>query len=123
MVTQIPEDWRLRRSDVRRAVAATSRSAPGPDGVPYAAWRRLGPLAVDILHAAGLELSSTRGVDAMLAEFPLDALGNTPFTVATMVFIPKKIDREVNRVLCCEPGDVRPLSIVNTGDRLLASSV
>lgn len=60
-VAQDSAAWRLRRSDVRRAIATTSRSSPGPDGVPYAAWRRLGPLAVEVLHAAGLELSSGRG--------------------------------------------------------------
>ena len=28
--------WRIRRRDVRRAVAMSSASSPGPDGIPYA---------------------------------------------------------------------------------------
>ncbi len=40
--------WRIRRRDVRRAVEMSSASSPGLGGSPYAAWRRLGPLAVDI---------------------------------------------------------------------------
>lgn len=58
-----------------------------------------------------------------MAAFPLDRLGNTPFNEATMVFTPKKLDREVNGMRCCEPGDVRPLSVVNTDNRLLAAAV
>lgn len=40
-----------------------------------------------------------------------------------MVFIPKKVDRVVNGRSCCEPGDVRPLSVVNTDNRLLLVAV
>ena len=115
--------WQLRRSDVRKAVDMSSKSSPGPDGVPYAAWRRLGPLAVDTLHAAALELASAGGSASLLSAFPLDGDGNTDFNQAVMVFIPKKVDREVNGVRCCEPGDVRPLSIVNTDNRLMANAV
>lgn len=75
-VAQDTAAWRLRRSDVRRAIASTSRSAPGPDGVPYSAWRRMGALAVDVLHAAGAELASERGAGAMLETFPLDPAGH-----------------------------------------------
>ena len=115
--------WRLRRSDVRRAVDMSSKSSPGPDGVPYSAWRRLGPLAVDTLHAAAAELAAAEGSASLLSAFPLGSEGNTDFNQAIIVFIPKKVDREINGIRCCEPGDVRPLSIVNTDNRLMANAV
>jgi hypothetical protein len=72
-----PTAWRLRKSDVQRALALTSSSAPGPDGIPYAAWRRLGPLAASVLYEAAGELSQDQGLGSMLAAFPADELGNT----------------------------------------------
>lgn len=41
--------WTPRRSDVAWAIAQSGSSAPGPDGIPYAAWRKLGPLGEAIL--------------------------------------------------------------------------
>eukprot|EP00959_Pyramimonas_sp_CCMP1952_P013331 281131-Pyramimonas_sp.AAC.1 len=76
--------WQLRRSDIRRAVSLTTSSAPGPDGVPYLAWRRLGALAVDTLFDAAVELSEEHGRDSLLEAFPLDASGDTAFNSASM---------------------------------------
>ena len=39
--------WRLRRRDVNRAVQLSGSSSPGPDGLPYLAWRQLGAYGVD----------------------------------------------------------------------------
>eukprot|EP00959_Pyramimonas_sp_CCMP1952_P017522 371969-Pyramimonas_sp.AAC.1 len=44
--------WALRRSHVQKALEQSPNSAPGPDGLSFAAWRRLGPLAVDVLWNA-----------------------------------------------------------------------
>jgi exonuclease III len=117
------EAWRVRRSDVRRAVSLAGSSSPGPDGIPYSAWRRLGPLAVDVLHEALAELSAEQGQESLVAAFPLDAAGNSGFNEATMVFIPKKVNHEHHGVRYNEPGEVRPLSIVNTDNRLMANAV
>eukprot|EP00959_Pyramimonas_sp_CCMP1952_P357118 7477544-Pyramimonas_sp.AAC.1 len=35
------------RRHMQRAIALSGNSAPGPNGIPYSAWRRLGALAVD----------------------------------------------------------------------------
>ena len=51
--------WKTRRRDVARALQLAGASAPGPDGVPYEAWRRLNATAVDLLHAAGRALESS----------------------------------------------------------------
>ena len=115
--------WRLRRSDVRKAVSLTSSSSPGPDGIPYSAWKRLGPLAVDVLFSAAEELSTEHGRDSLLTAFPADENGDTSFNEAVMVFIPKKVAHEVNGIRCHKPDEVRPLSIVNTDNRLMANAV
>ena len=115
--------WRLRRSDVQRAIALTTFSAPGPDGIPYLAWRRLGPLAASILFDAAEELSQEQGTAAMLEAFPADEEGNTPFNAAVAVFIPKKVAHMANGVGYHKPGEVRPLSIVNTDNRLMANAM
>jgi hypothetical protein len=83
----------------------------------------LGPLAVDVLHKALGELSAEHGRESLLSAFPVDDAGNTAFNEATMVFIPKKLDREFQGVRYNEPGEVRPLSIVNTDNRLMANAV
>ncbi len=41
-VAQEPTNWHIRRHDIRRAVELSGESAPGPDGIPYAAWRAWG---------------------------------------------------------------------------------
>ena len=41
--------WVVRRKHVVRAVSHAANSMPGPDGIPAAAYRALGPLAIDLL--------------------------------------------------------------------------
>ena len=119
-----PELWRVRRVDVVRAIERTSRSAPGPDGIPYAAWRRLGPLAHDSLFAAAEVLESEAGQAALGTSFPRDPDGRSAFNEAIMVFLPKK-DPLVSEagVAYTRAEEVRPLSIVNTDNRLLANAL
>ena len=102
------------KTTVALALKYAKNSSPGPDGIPYSAWRRLGPLAIDVLHGALTELSAEQGQESLLAAFPLDTAGNTGFHEATMVFIPQKIDREFQGVRYNEPGEVRPHSITPT---------
>ena len=85
-----PSVWRVRMEDIVQAVKRTSRSAPGPDGIPYAAWRRLGPLGHDVLFSIAGILESPDGRDALAANFPLDINGRSAFNAAIMVFLPKK---------------------------------
>lgn len=41
--------WKLTRKDVQRAVERSPNSSPGPDGILFLAWRKLGPLAISTL--------------------------------------------------------------------------
>ena len=80
--------WRPRRSDVERAVAMSSSSSPGPDGLPSQAWRALGPLGIDVLYGVLREFTMDAGprhLDLLLSG-PDPAL---QFNRSTMVFLPK----------------------------------
>ena len=53
--------WRIESKDVKRAVASSSDTMPGPDGIPYVAWRSLGPLGIDVLLDAARALATPDG--------------------------------------------------------------
>ena len=44
--------WRVRREDVAEAIANTKNTMPGPDRIPYMAWKALGDLGIDVLFEA-----------------------------------------------------------------------
>ena len=115
--------WRIRKADVRRALALAGSSSPGPDGIPYSAWKKLGPLGVDVLFEAANGLMLEGGIESMLEAFPIDACGNSQFNEALMIFIPKKCPQTFQNIEYHEPSDVRPLSVVNTDNRLMANAV
>ena len=52
-----PQNWIPAEEDMCKTIKASGRSAPGPDGIPYIAWRRLGNLATKVLHAAALDMA------------------------------------------------------------------
>jgi hypothetical protein len=83
----------------------------------------LGPLAVDSLWGALKVLESADGLQALAAASPPDADGDNDWNRALMVFIPKKLPQQQGTITYHDPGDTRPLSIVNTDNRLLANAV
>ncbi len=44
--------WEICRHHLEQGIAWSPTTAPGPDGIPFVAWRGLGPLAVDIMTCA-----------------------------------------------------------------------
>ncbi|CAK0835549.1 unnamed protein product [Prorocentrum cordatum] len=74
--------WALRRSHVQKALEQSPNSALGPDGLSFAAWRRLGPLAVDVLWNAPQAIT-------MEAEAEYFEEFITTFNTSLMVFLPK----------------------------------
>ena len=98
-------------------------SAPGPDGIPYAAWQKLGVLGVDNLTAVAKELCGPTASQALLEAFPLDVEGITAFNAGVMVFIPRKVPQKQEGREFHAPGDSRPLTIVNIDNRLIANAM
>ena len=44
--------WVVIQSDVEEEIERINNSAPGPDGIPDLAWRKVARLAVAIIHNA-----------------------------------------------------------------------
>ena len=77
-------------------------SAPGPDGIPFAAWRAAPDLSALLLHRV----------------FEVIAKGHSPpegFNHGLLYLLPKKDTGLVS--------DTRPLSVTNTDNRILAAAV
>ena len=118
-----PQDgaWRLRRRDVARAVKLAGKSAPGPDGIPYAAWQSLQAYGVDCLWEALQELSGDNA-ETRLEEAYWDE-GGCHFNLGLLTCIPKQTTGvTAARVQYVAPADSRPISMVDTANRLLASA-
>ena len=50
------EQCKLLLKDIQLAISRAPATMPGPDGIPYSAWKRLGILAADVLFAAAQAL-------------------------------------------------------------------
>ena len=57
--------WKVRRRDVRTAIRRSNNSMPGPDGIPYKAWRKLGELGVEIIFGMVKELAGGDGEELL----------------------------------------------------------
>ena len=82
--------WEISPDDVREAIRRTASSAPGPDGIPYAAWRRLGPLAETCIYEAAKCLEGDQAMECLERAHPKDAHWNSAFNDAKMVFLPRR---------------------------------
>jgi ribonuclease HI/exonuclease III len=83
---------------VRSAILRTRNTSPGPDGVPFAAWRSVPDLAAPVLFGA---------LSLMKGDLPPKG-----FNFGLLFLIPKKNTHLVS--------DTRPLSVTNTDNRILA---
>ena len=108
-----PEELgRLRKRHLRKAVEHSNNSAPGPDGIPFAAWRKLGPLAIDTLFDAFRDMTSADGPERMAEHYP-------DFNASLLFFLPKKISGATEDGTVFYDADaVRPLNVTNADNRL-----
>ena len=114
-----PEDpiWTVTQEDIQAAANQSPNSTPGPDGIPFQVWRKLGSLAAECIHNAYLVLATPQGADTMMTEHP-------EFNASDVVFLPKAVtgtDTQLGEY--CTPEDTRPLNIANTDNRLLSNAV
>ena len=96
-----------------RAIRIANASAPGPDGMPYLAWQKSGPLAVNILWNA---LNAMYTDDDITTFYP-------EFNAAILVCLPKKPTTIAKEGQAAYHSDsTRPLAISNTDNRIIASA-
>jgi len=104
---------KLERSHVRESVENCRDSSPGPDGVPYRAWKKLGDLGVDALYEAAVALQDPASLETLPEDF------NQTF----LCCLPKKasgVDSTLGEYH--KPAGTRPPSLINTANRLIANA-
>ncbi len=108
---------KVRRRDIRKALKLSNNSAPGPDGIPFGAWRAMGETAIEILKGALSEFISDEGENIMKEDCP-------NFNESLLFFLPKKSTKTApGDVPAYEAANVRPLNVTNCDNRLLANAV
>jgi len=109
--------WKVRKKDVSKAILSSPSTAPGPDGIPFSAWRGVEHLATRVLHDALMQMSSATGDEEMEEHY-------ADFNASILVFLPKKaVGENQDGGLFYDPEGTRPLNIVNADNRLLANAV
>ena len=97
---------------------------PGPDGIPYRAWRALGNMAVSVLHDVAGTLAGPEA-ERLLQEAYADEVadGSHLYNLSTLICLPKKAaGNDDDAGTYYTPDGTRPLSIVNTDNRLVANA-
>jgi endonuclease/exonuclease/phosphatase family metal-dependent hydrolase len=109
---KVPEGlaWRVDRTIFRELVACPRDGAPGPDGLPYSAWRCAGIAFSDILFEA---------YEAFMDGEPLPA----DFNECLLVFIPKGDEPGDRGTVVRSPDLVRPISLSSTASKFFALAV
>jgi hypothetical protein len=102
--------WRLDKTQFREIVARPREGAPGPDGIPYSAWRLAGTALMDVLFEA---------YDAFMNG---DSLPED-FNECLLVFIPKGEEVGDLGTVARAPGLTRPISLSNTASKFFALAV
>ena len=86
----------------------TANSAPGPDGVPYAAWRAASRTVRHYLYLILLAL--------------LNGSACIPgFNHSKLVFIPKSASSSSSSSVDARPDELRPLNLSNTDSKIIAA--
>lgn len=113
--------WHVRRKDIAQAINMSGNSAAGPDGIPYAAWRAMGDVAIEVLTTAMDALQRESAEDVVQQAYGDE--DSCSFNHSLICCIPKKpqgCDPEGN--MWFRAADTRPIAIVDTGNRLLANA-
>ena len=61
--------WEVMRDHVEAALSACVDSSPGPDGIPYAAWRRIRDLTMDVLFEVAALMQTHDCLDVLPCDF------------------------------------------------------
>jgi len=127
-VTGLPDKcsraWVIKRKSMKHAIKTSRDSMPGPDGIPSKAYKLLGDFAVDILYDVAICLGQADHKDTIRAAYSDRCReGLHDFNLSLLCCLPKKphgVDPEHGEFFAGE--DTRPLALVNTDNRIIASS-
>ena len=117
-------DWSIGRQDIEKAIQQSGKAAPGPDQLPYCVWKKLGDIGVDILWSSARALGRDDAEQLLRsAYFDTSEEGRHDFNLGKLVCLPKKpagCDDALGDYFT--PDGTRPLSIVNSDNRIIASA-
>ncbi len=100
-------NWILDREGLHEIMAKPRDSAPGPDGIPFGAWRAAGPAFYDIMYSA-------------FSSFLSGACLPEGFNECNLAFIPKGDDPHDALLVARTPATTRPISLSNTDNKYFA---
>ena len=116
--------WNIPRKAIKTALYSSKNSMPGPDGIPVAAFKALGEVAVDVLHGVTNSLQSAGHKDLLVEAYRDRCTEDRhDFNLSLLCCLPKKpcgADPEQGEFYRGE--DTRPLALVNTDNRIIASA-
>ena len=114
----------MRRKEIYKALRLAGNSSPGPDGIPFSAWRALGAAGADILFEVAASLEREGSEEVMIKAYADEcAPGQHGYNMSTLVCLPKAAAGEDAEFgVYYRPSDTRPLSIVNCDNRVVASA-
>jgi len=119
------EHWKVRQKDIRQAITTSNNSSPGPDGIPFGAWRATKEIGENILLDVIECMESDTAEEDFLEAYKDEAKqGEHLFNTSTLVCLPKDPsgeDPSMGKYYLAKA--TRPLSIVNSDNRLIASAM
>ena len=119
-----PHKWAITHKHVQLATTNTNNSSPGPDGIPFMAWRKLQSLSTQVLYDVTTALTRD-DYQELLQQAYHDTQDDHPhhYNYSTMVCLPKKSHTTTSsNKPAFYPQNTRPLNIVSTDNRIVASS-
>ena len=115
--TYSPSQFKHNKRNVKHAIKYSNNSSPGPDVIPFVAWRRCINLSTEILFDAVQPLLREDGPEALAREWGR-------FNHSSLFFLPKNASGKTSSGEgYYESENVRPLNVTNTDNRLLASAI
>ena len=84
-------EWTIRRKDLECAIKYSGNSSPGPDGVPFKAWRTLGKLGVSILYGVANSLEQPDNMNTLPEAYHDETQSHSHhYNESTLVCLAKK---------------------------------
>ena len=122
---RLEQDWRITRREMLSAIRSAGNTMPGPDGIPFAAWKALGNFGLSILCDVTWAMEDPQAETRLTQAYADEESTHThDYNKSTLICLPKKVaghDELLGDYYT--PETTRPLSIVNCDNRIVANAV